>query len=592
MKINFELCLYFKSYEPQFPEKIYMEVLLVDDDQVDRAIVKRTLMQSDLNVKLTESCTVDDALSQYYAGNFDVILLDYNMPKRDGIELIVELKNESIKSSIAVVMMSSSENEELALECIKSGAQDFLIKTDITASRLKRAIQHARIRFDLEIQLYKSYEQVKVLAETDSLTGLPNRYFFDESLRQSIKSNTREKHKLALLLIDLDNFKLVNDNFGHDTGDVLLKKIVARIKGCLRGNEIFSRLGGDEFAIILNNLSSNMQASLVASRIIKLMEKPIEIAGTSIDTTVSIGVAVHPDDALTSESLFKLSDIAMYRAKKKGRNQVCFFEEEMQATFMRRLTIESELKIAIEENNQLELFYQPVVNPCDGSISGFEALIRWQFDNELREPAQFIAIAEESKLISPLGLWVAETAIEQLSHWNKERKNPFQMSINVSAIQLSDGQFVDHLEKCFHRYQIDPNLIDIEITETVLLRNTDQVRASINRIYELGCNLSLDDFGTGYSSIAHLRNYPFSVVKIDKSLMPYSINDTRNFELVEGVIAMARILHMDIVAEGVETALQLALCKKLNINRIQGYYYSPPVKASEIESRFIETDFR
>lgn len=566
-----------------------MEVLLVDDDQVDRAIVKRALINSDLNVNITESSDVDDALSKYYAGKYDVVLLDYRMPKRDGIEMIIELKRKSKESSIAVVMMSSSEHEELALECIRSGAQDFLIKTDITAARLKRAIQHARTRFELEVQLYKSYEQVKILAETDSLTELPNRYFFDESLRQNISNNNREKHKLALLLIDLDNFKFVNDSFGHDTGDVLLKKAVARINGCLRGNEVFARLGGDEFAIILGSLESSMQASLVASRIIKVMEKPVEIAGTSINTTVSIGVAMHPDDALTSESLFKFSDIAMYRAKKKGRNQVSFFEEEMQATFMRRITIESDLRSAIEQNIQLELFYQPVVNPSNGSVSGFEALIRWQVAGELREPAQFISIAEESKLIVPLGLWVAETAIEALSKWNEGRAQLFQMAINVSAVQLSDGQFVDHLEKCIKRYKVDPSLIDIEITETVLLRNTSTVKECINRIHELGCNLSLDDFGTGYSSIAHLRNYPFSVVKIDKSLMPKSKSDTRNFELVEGVIAMARILRMDIVAEGIETELQLELCKKLHVSRIQGYYYSPPVRASEIKSKFIDS---
>jgi diguanylate cyclase (GGDEF)-like protein len=577
-------------YSRGFEHKIFwyrMNILLVDDDQVDRAIVKRTINRSDLDVKITESKTVDEGLYKYAQGNFDVILLDYRMPQRDGIEMIVELRNEPKDSSTAVVMMSSSEDEELALKCIRAGAQDFLVKTEITATRLRRAIQHATTRFELEMQLFKTYQQVKVLAETDSLTGLPNRYFFDETLKQAIANNRRSDNKLALLLIDIDNFKLVNDNAGHDTGDVLLKKIVSRIKGCLRGNELFARLGGDEFAITLTSLESNLHANMVAARIITIMKKPLEIAGTSINSTVSIGVAMHPDNGISSEELFKFADIAMYRAKKRGRNQVCFFEDKMQEKFLYRIEMESELRVALKDNSQFELFYQPIINPFDGTTYGFEALIRWRVNGKIRVPNQFVGIAEETKLIVPLGLWVTESAIATISRWNAGREKMLSIAINVSAIQLADNHFVEHLESCLSRYDVSAELIDIELTETALLRNTKKIIETISRINALGCNLSLDDFGTGFSSLSHLRNYPFSVVKIDKSLMPKDSNDKRNFELVEGVVAMAKILHMDIVAEGVETDLHVDLCKKLNIERIQGYYYSRPVSSLEVEAKFL-----
>ena len=563
-----------------------MNILLVDDDRLDRTIVKRTLTKSDLSVNIVEAVTVDEGMQYYSEVDFDIVLLDYRMPQRDGIEMIVEIRNEPKDSSTAIVMMSSSEDEELAIECIKSGAQDFLVKSEITETRLRRAIQHATTRFDLEKQLFQTYQKVKTLAETDSLTGLPNRYYFDETLKQAITNNRRNQHKLALLLLDLDNFKLVNDNFGHDTGDVLLKKLVARIKGCLRGNELFARLGGDEFAITLSNLESVEHANLVARRIITIMQKPVEIAATKINATASIGIALHPENGRTSEEIFKYADIAMYRAKKLGRNQVCFFEDEMQQKFIYRLTIETELRSALEKS-QFRLYFQPIIEPSDNTLLGFEALLRWKVGEDLRAPDQFIAIAEETQQISAIGLWVAEKAIKTLSLWNSQRHVPLQMAINVSPVQLADKNFAEHIKKYLEQYNVPANLIDIELTETALLENTLAIREAISKIHSLGCNLSLDDFGTGFSSLSHLRNYPISTVKIDKSLMPRDKQDLKNITLVEGVISMAKVLGLNIVAEGVETELHVNLCKKLEIRRVQGYFYSHPVSISEIEKQYL-----
>jgi len=563
-----------------------MDILLVDDDTVDRVAIIRTLKKSNLRVNITEATTVDQGLKLYTEKSFDVVLLDYNLPLRNGIEMIDEIRNEPKDSSTAIVMMSTSEDEELALKCIKAGAQDFLIKSEISEKKLRRAILHATTRHKLEKKLFETYKKVKTLAETDSLTGLPNRYFFDESLKLAITNNSRNNQTLALLLLDLDNFKLINDNFGHDTGDVFLQKTVSTIKGCLRGNEIFARLGGDEFAITLTNLESSEQAIIVAQRIINAMQKPLEIASTLIHSTVSIGIALHPDNSYTSEDIFKHADIAMYRSKKWGRNQACFFEDKMQEKFHKRLKTEVELRAALEKK-QFQLYYQPVLDPKSNSVKGFEALIRWKVDAVMRAPDEFIKVAEETQQILPIGLWVIEKAISTLAKWNIGRKDPYTMSINVSAVQLRSLDIVDSLVECLLKHKVPAHLVEIELTETVLFKDTLTTRQVISALIESGCRLSLDDFGTGYSSISHLRNHPISIVKIDKSLMPKNVLDIKNIALVEGLVAMTTILGLDVVAEGVETQSHVELCQRLNIKRVQGYFYSRPKPSYEIEKEYL-----
>lgn len=564
-----------------------MNILLVDDDEVDRAHIRRALNKSNLSVSITEAVTVEQGLQLYKSADFDIVLLDYRMPKRDGIEMVIEIRTEPKNSSTAIVMMSMSEDENIAINCIKAGAQDFLIKTEITESKLRRALVHATTRHELECKLYNTYQKVKSLSETDPLTGLPNRYFFETSLKQAITNNCRTQHKLALLLIDLDNFKLINDNFGHDTGDLFLKQTVIRIKKCLRGNEVFARIGGDEFVIILNNIENNTQASLVANRIINVMQSVQEISSTVISATASIGIALHPDNGNTSAELFKHADIAMYRAKKQGRNQVCFFEHEMQQIFHHRLKIETELKMAIEKK-QFELYYQPVINPINDTIQGFEALIRWNVDGVIRMPDQFIEIAEETQQILKIGLWVIEEAISTLAQWHKLTSKPYVMAINLSAIQLGDITLVKYLSACLLKYNVPAQLVEIEITETALFSDTPISHQIINDLNDLGCRLSLDDFGTGYSSISHLQNYPISVVKIDKSLMPTDELRSKNMTLVEGLVAMATILGLDVVAEGIETQKHVDMCVRLNIQRSQGYFYSRPQSRESIEQMFCE----
>ncbi len=557
-----------------------MNILIVDDDQVDRTHIKRMLRRIDSDSIIVEAEDVDSALLLLIEQNFDVVLLDYTMPKKNGLELLKEIQEKYIEKHSAIIMMSTSEQEELALSCLQAGAHDFIIKSDLTGYRLHRAILAAQTRFDMEIKLKESYEKVKQLAEQDSLTKLANRYFFDESLKLTVANNERQKHKTVLLLFDLDHFKYVNDTHGHDVGDILLQKVVHRIHTCLRGNEVFSRLGGDEFAIILNHVDRVGDAEKVAMRILNVLIKPFCIKDAQINMAASIGISIYPDNANGASDLFKKADIAMYKAKKLGRNQIAFFEDEMQKQFLNRYRIENDLKQALDKQ-QFELFYQPVFNCKNQTVVGFEALLRWHSDQGLISPDIFIPIAEESRLIKPIGRWVISQACLQISIW-QEHCPDLTMAINLSPVQLSDNLLMSHIKKCFKQYNIKPKTIEFEITETALLDDSWQTQAIINSLSDLGCKIALDDFGTGFSSLSHLHHFPIDTVKIDKSLMPSEEMDFANEKLVHGLVIMLQYLKLNIIAEGIEFQSHLTLCQSLNIQKLQGFFLSEPVPPDEI----------
>ena len=344
-----------------------MRILVVDDDEVDAEYIRRTLRNSSQGVDIEVASTVDDALSVCTLKNFDVILLDYRLPGRDGIELVFELKaNPQIPDS-AIVMMSTSENDELAKTCIQAGAQDFILKSEITPSKLRRCIINSQTRYELERQLKESHERIRLLAEKDPLTEIANRRYFEDKLKQTVNQCIRKKSQFALLILDLDNFKYANDSFGHDNGDVLLKKVTTRIRSTLRGFELFARLGGDEFAILIPEVDRLNVPSMIANRILHVLEKPFELGGLSISTSASIGVVLFPQDGSSSEELLKNADIAMYRSKKKGKGQFSYFEQEMHYQILERVNIEKEILYGLR-NNEFVLQFQPIissVNPLE-----------------------------------------------------------------------------------------------------------------------------------------------------------------------------------------------------------------------------------
>ncbi|MBA6327481.1 EAL domain-containing protein [Colwellia sp. MB02u-6] len=562
-----------------------MNILIVDDDVVDREHLIRTLNKANSDCHIVETESVDEGLAAFKAEKFDVVLLDYRMPKRDGIELLLELRGALVDHSVAIIMLSNSEESDLALECIKNGAQDFLLKSEVTSSRLRRAILQSQARFELERKLYKSYQEARELAEHDSLTGLTNRYSFEEALRLNITQQPRDDAKLALILFDLDNFKFINDSHGHDIGDLLLKQVSNRIYKCTRENELFSRVGGDEFSIILNHLKSIDNVTRVSQRILNCFDEPFNISGIEIKMAASIGIAIFPDNSVSANELLKYADIAMYRAKKLGRNQICYFETEMQNQFLEQYKIEANLVGALDRDEFI-LHYQPIVDTATSKITGFEALIRWNFQNTLHFPDSFIPIAESSRAIINIGRWVIAKAIYQISIWNLRNNKALSIAINLSSVQLADKTLINFIKSIIEKYQVPPALIEFELTETALLETSSQAIAVIESISQLGCHIALDDFGTGFSSVSHLQNFPINTVKIDKSLMLAS-NEPKTRALIDGLTAMLHSLGLNIVAEGIENEDNLRLCQQLNIQRTQGYFFSKPLSTRCIEKKYL-----
>jgi diguanylate cyclase len=563
-----------------------MNILIVDDDIIDTEMIVRALSRSKILCKITQVEMVDQALETLANNTFDVVLLDYNLPKRNGIELLIELKDMPTKSNTVVIMTSTSKEDDLAIKSINAGAQDFLIKSEIDAFRLQRAIVNAQVRASLEQELLNSHQRTKELAEKDNLTGLANRYYFDESLSHEIKKQQRDKTKLALLLIDLDYFKFVNDNYGHDIGDLLLIAVTKRITKCLRGNELFARLGGDEFAITLTNLASPFGASTVAKRIIESLQKPFEIEGHVISSGASIGISLCPSDSVDVKELFKYADIAMYRSKSDGRSQFSFFEAKMQEIFLKNFIIENQLRGALK-NNDFYLLYQPVIGTKNGMITGVESLIRFDIDGISQRPDIFIPIAEKSRLIIDIGRWVILEAIRQLSVWKKTQGATLTMSINLSSIQLTDNDLVEFISSTLNTCNVEATSIEFELTETALLVEQEHSTKMIQSISDLGCKISLDDFGTGFSSISHLHSFPIDIVKVDKSLMPSASKQKNTKQFLGGLVVMIQTLELDTIAEGIETEADLNVCMKLNVNKMQGYYFDKPLTAHELEKRYL-----
>tara|TARA_B100000700_G_scaffold32344_1_gene30976 strand:+ start:4658 stop:6358 length:1701 start_codon:yes stop_codon:yes gene_type:complete len=565
-----------------------MNVLIVDDDIVDRMATKRVLENSALAIdSITEATTATEGLDYAKTDNYDLILLDYQLPPSNGIEVLRELRGSN-ESSSAIVMVSHSNDEELAVRCVEAGAQDFLMKGEVTASRLKRSILLAKERYELEQQVKKSHNELRKLAEEDSLTGLSNRYYFDESLKHAIPRAKRENSNLVLLMIDLDRFKSINDTLGHLAGDELLKQVARRLKTPLRADDRLCRLGGDEFAILVEFLTHASHIRLLVDRLLETLAEPFVIEGETIRVSASIGVATFPLCGETAVELMKGADVAMYRAKEAGRNQAQYYSRDFHEQIEKRARLETDLSKAIDDD-QFILHYQPQVDVDGKRLVGIEALIRWQHPQlGMISPDEFIPIAEESNFINELGRWVIRTACAQFSHW-LERFNTaeihFSVAVNLSAKQLKDKGLIDYCKDCIEHYKIPPKRFELELTESNLVSSLDAVD-TLNELAEIGVELALDDFGTGYSSLSHLKAYPFSILKIDKSFVQ-SAKPGQDECMLKAVCAFAKSLNYKTVAEGIETEQQHKLCAELNIDRLQGYYFGRPSEVDVIEQKWL-----
>jgi diguanylate cyclase (GGDEF)-like protein/PAS domain S-box-containing protein len=422
---------------------------------------------------------------------------------------------------------------------------------------------------------------IHYMAHHDALTGLPNRRLMQDRLNQAIMTARRKQRHVAVLFLDLDRFKVVNDTLGHDTGDFILKDVARRLLSCVREVDTVSREGGDEFVVILPDLERPENARVVADKILEELSRPIDIAGYEIHVTPSIGISHYPNDATDVHQLLKHADNAMYQAKDAGRNTIRFFTNDLNFLLSKRLEIESRLRKAIE-NEEFFLRYQPQVEIATGRVSGMEALIRWN-DPQKGEifPKDFIFVAEELGLIVPIGEWVFRTACRQLKHWEEERLPAVTISINISPRQFMSRRLVSTLLSIVRETGANPRHIELEITETMIMRNVEQSIETLAQLRSVGMQVAVDDFGVGYSSLGQLTRLPATSMKIDRSFIMNVPGDSSSVSITEAIIAMAKRLKLRCIAEGVENRAQLDFLRANHCEAFQGYLFSRPVTALE-----------
>lgn len=423
--------------------------------------------------------------------------------------------------------------------------------------------------------LHRKDEQIKHQAYHDALTGLPNRLLLADRIEQAIALARRQEHGVALLFIDLDHFKTINDCHGHDMGDRLLVEVARRLKSCVRESDTVARLGGDEFIVVVADADVAEGAPQVCQRILKALRAPF--AQPQVEqVTASIGISLFPDDGGDADTLLKHADIAMYEAKRRSRNTISFFTSEMTRTMMRRLEMESDLRRAIE-HDELEVHYQPKVDILKGAIYGMEALVRWFHPTRgMVPPDEFIPLAEEIGMIVPIGEWVLRTACRDAMELRRQGI-PMQLSVNLSMRQFREADLVERIAATISEIGLDPSFLELELTESILMTEAAQSIAALNEIKRLGVTLSIDDFGTGYSSLSYLTKLPIDILKIDRSFIQHCGHDGNSATVVSAIINLADQLGHSVVAEGVETVAQLAFLRERRCSRIQGYLVGKPV---------------
>jgi diguanylate cyclase (GGDEF)-like protein/PAS domain S-box-containing protein len=429
---------------------------------------------------------------------------------------------------------------------------------------------------------HKSAEIIRQHAYFDALTLLPNRFLSLDRLSQMLNEAERNEEKTAVLFLDLDDFKKVNDSLGHEVGDKLLIEAANRLNLAVRKEDTVGRLGGDEFIVLLRALNDDHNAMDISENLLRVFREPFQIDGRELILTVSIGIAIYPENGNCASDLLRNADSAMYQAKALGRNTYSFFTEEMNVIMIRRFEIEEQMHGALERN-EFEVYYQPQFNVRDGRLIGAEALLRWHNPTLGNvSPDEFIPIAEQTGLIVPIGKFVIEQALNFLKKWQTKHQQNYTIAVNLSPRQFRDQELISFIKQSLSDANISPDNLEFEITEGVLMIGKSYIDAALLELHKLGIKLSMDDFGTGYSSLSYLRQYAFDVLKVDRSFINGITVNKEDCDLVKATIAMAHSLGLLVVAEGVEMKEQLTLLDKLGCDFVQGYYFSRPIPAEEL----------
>src|SRR5215207_1073796 len=661
-----------------------IEILLVEDDPGDARLVDILLAEEDRSssFEVTHAGRLDEALERLEQQAFDVILLDLSLADSSGLETVD--RTRTVAPGTPVVVLSGQDDEDVALQALQSGAQEYLIKGqgdgDLIARSIRYAIERQRadeelrqneerfrslvqkasdvitildsdgtIRYDSPaIEHLLGYEQgervgrptfeyvhpedverVKVSfgralehpgvrpplefrsrhkngswrhlevtrtnllddqlqqqAFHDRLTGLANRALFMDRLGHALTRLSRRDVSVAVLFLDLDNFKVVNDSLGHEAGDGLLVAVAHRMRQLLRSEDTVARLGGDEFTVLLEDITNPSLATRVAERLMEAFRSPFTVEGRDLFITASVGIALSATGNRTPQDVLRDADVAMYRAKAMGRGRYAVFEPSMSAGARERLELENDLRLAIERR-ELMVCYQPKVGLQSGRIAGVEALVRWEHPTRgLVPPAEFIPVVEETGLIIPIGDWILGEACRQARDWQEQYPSapPLVMNVNLSARQFRQPNLAAEVARVLRETGLNPSSLELEVTESIMLDDADSASQTLRRLKNLGVRIAIDDFGTGYSSLSYLTRFPVDTLKVDRSFVARMGHEAEVTAIVQAVITLAKKLGLEVVAEGVERFEQLEQLREMECDLAQGYYFAKPLSRESLQT--------
>lgn len=567
-----------------------MTVLVTDDNETMRRLMRATLEESGFQVM--ECSSGHETISCFEEHLPDAILLDVAMPGMDGFETCRKLRRLPGGEHVPILIVTGLGDDDSIREAFDAGATDFFTKP-INWAILSHRVRYMLRASDALQKIKEKQDQIHHLAFFDHLTGLANRSLFKASLEKALLENENAEKILAVLFLDLDRFKKINDTLGHHIGDLLLKKIADRINCCIRETDAMartnqdesisyvSRLGGDEFTILLTDLTNPRNAGKVARRVIETIRQPMELEGHDVFVTASVGISLSPSDGKKSETLMKNADTAMYYAKERGRNRLQFYKKSLNSTTTERLALENDLRCALREKNFI-IHYQPQTETDSGRIVGAEALIRWQHQEKgLILPGEFIPLAEDLGLMPEINNWVIRDVCRQLLDWQKQGLAPVTVSINLSSCRFNQQRTPEMFREILQEYPIDPQYLEVELTESALIENNDIAKAILQKLKNLGLGISIDDFGTGYSSLAYLKSFPIDALKIDRSFIQDISSDPNDTAIIRAIVAMAHSLELRVVAAGVETEEQFGFLQRIGCEIVQGYLFSNPLQADD-----------
>lgn len=551
----------------------HIDILLVENDDRDSAAIEAHLGEEGRDwFTLRRATRLSDALRRLSEETFDVVLLDLNLPDSRGVSTVSQVREMALMTPI--VALSDTNDEVLENQTIQNGAQEYLIKGKAgqTGDTIVRTIRYA-------IELKKMEERLRHMSHYDSMTNVANRPFLYDRLELALARARRYDRILAVLILDLDHFKAINDTLGHMIGDRLLKRVAERLTGCLRANDTVARLGGDEFAVLLSELTEPEDVTKVVAKFMTEFKKPSIIDDHELFVSVSIGSSVYPSDGDDAETLLKNADSAVQRAKQMGRNNHQFYSPVMNAKASRNLQMGNALRRAVERE-EFTLAYQPQVDMENERLVGVEALIRWKHPGWGNiPPIEFIPLAEETGLIFPIGDWVLKTACAQARAWQDAGLPRIRVGVNLSNRQFSQENLVHTITRVLEEEKLDPSYLELELTESTFMHNEEDALATLAALKEMGVHIAIDDFGTGYSSLRYLKRFPIDILKIDRSFVQDIPRVAEDAAIVEAIIAMAKSLGVRVIAEGVETSEQLAFLLAHGCSLMQGYYLSRPIDA-------------